>query len=128
MSVKKNKELVRRGYELLNQGNYIAYYDDLCTPGLVIHLTDRNMDLEQSKQFEANWYKEGTNIHATINDMIAEEDKVVVLVTWRWTEKATGKNIEMTNANIFRIANNKRAEEWNVTDIRLAQQLGSTTQ
>jgi predicted ester cyclase len=83
------------------------------------------MNLEQSRQFKANWLNESINLNATINNMVAEGDKVALLVTWRWKQKDTGKKIEMTNANIFRITNGKFAEVWNVTDIRLAQQLGA---
>jgi ketosteroid isomerase-like protein len=124
MGVKENKELIRRAYDKLNQGDMDAFFN-LCTPDYVEHLTDRDMNLEQSRQFEANWLNESINLNATINNMVAEGDKVALLVTWRWTQKDTGKKIEMTNANIFRIANGKFAEVWNVTDIRLAQQLGA---
>jgi ketosteroid isomerase-like protein len=124
MSTKENKELVRRIYDRLNQGDTDAFFN-ACAPNYIEHLTDRDMNLGQSKKFEANWLKESVNLNATINDMVAEGDKVVVLVTWRWTQKDTGKKIEMTNANIFKIANGKFAECWNVTDIRLAQQLGA---
>jgi predicted SnoaL-like aldol condensation-catalyzing enzyme len=125
MSVKENKELIRHAYEKLNQGDTDAFFN-LCTPGYVEHLTDRNMNLEQSRQFETNWINESINLNATINEMVAEGDKVAVLVTWRWKQKDTGKKIEMTNVNIFRIAKSKFAEVWNVTDIRLAQQLAAT--
>jgi predicted ester cyclase len=81
------------------------------------------MNLEESKQFESEFLAAFPDIKVTINDMVAEGDKVAVLVTWKGTNKETGKKIEMTNANIFRIANGKWAEAWNVTDIRLAQQL-----
>jgi ketosteroid isomerase-like protein len=124
MSIKENKELIRRTYEKLNRGDTNAFFN-LCAPDYVEHLTDRDMDLVQSRQFEANWINNSINLNATIGEMVAEGDKVALLVTWRWTQKDTGKKIEMTNANIFRIANGKFAELWNVTDIRLAQQLGA---
>ena len=124
MSVKENKAFIRRIYDQLNQGDTNAFFN-ACAPGYIEHLTDRDINLEQSKEFEDKWLKESTNLNATINDMVAEGDKVVVLVTWRWIEKSTGKKFEMTNANIFRIAGGKCAELWNVTDIRLAQQLGA---
>jgi ketosteroid isomerase-like protein len=124
MSVEENKALIRHAYELMNQGNWAAFWDDLCSPGLIEHLTDRDMNKEQAKKFEADALANTTDLNITINDMVAEGDKVAVLVTWRWKQKDTGKNIEMTNANILRIEKGRIAEVWNVTDIRLAQQLG----
>jgi ketosteroid isomerase-like protein len=124
MGVTENKALIRRIYEKLNQGDTDAFFSS-CAPDYVEHLTDRDMNLQQSKEFEANWLKESVNLNATINQMVAEGDKVAVLVTWKWKQKDSGKKIEMTNANVFRIAGGKCTEIWNVTDIRLAQQLGA---
>ena len=124
MSIEENKTMIRRVYELVNQGNLDAYWDDFCSPGLIEHLTDRDMNKEQAKKFEADALVNMTDLNITLNDMVAEGDKVAVLVTWRWTQKDTNKKIEMTNANLYKIAGGKIAECWNVTDIRLAQQLG----
>lgn len=123
MSTEENKALVRRVYEMINKGDIDAYFD-LCSPDYILHMTDRDMNLAQSKQFEAGFFAGITDLNIAINDMVAEADKVAVLVNWRWTFKGTGKKGEMTNANIFRISNGKIMEGWNVTDIRAAQQLG----
>lgn len=124
MSVEENKELVRRVYEMINKGNIDAYYD-LCSPGYIEHMTDRDMNLAQLEQFEDSFFAGITDLNISINNMVAEGDKVAVLVNWRWTFKGTGKKGEMTNANIFSISNGKILEEWNVTDIRAAQYLGA---
>jgi predicted ester cyclase len=122
MSVKENKALIRHAYELINRGGLNAYWER-CTPDYIEHMTDRDMSLEQAKEFEDNFFVEFPDINLTVNDIIAEGDKVAVLVTWRAANKDTGKKIEMTNANVFKIAKGRIAEAWNVTDIRLAQQL-----
>lgn len=124
MSVEENKALVRRIYELINSGDSASYFE-FCAPGYTEHMTDHDMNLEESKKFEADFLAAFPDIKVAINDMVAEGDKVAVMVTWKGTHKDTGKKIEMTNANIFKFANGKWAETWNVTDIRLAQQLGS---
>jgi len=124
MSIEENKTLVRRVYEMINKGDIDAYFE-LCSPGYIEHMTDRDMNLAQSKQFEVRFFAGITDLNITINHMVAEADKVAVLVTWRWTLKGTGKKGEMTNANIFRISNGKIMEGWNVTDIRAAKQLGA---
>jgi ketosteroid isomerase-like protein len=125
MSIEEeNKALVRRIYELINQGNLSACYE-LCAPDYIEHLTDRDMNLEQSKEFEEKFFNDFADIGVTLDHTVAEGDKVAVLVTWKAAQKSTGKKIEMTNSNIFRFAHGKWAESWNVTDIRLAQQLGA---
>ena len=126
MSIEEeNKAIINRVYELINQGNWDAYWDELCSPNLIEHLTDRDMNKEQGKKFEDDALANTTNLHISLNDMVAEGDKVAVLVTWRWNQKDTNKKIEMTNANFFKITEGKITEVWNVTDIRLAQQLGA---
>jgi predicted SnoaL-like aldol condensation-catalyzing enzyme len=121
MGIKENKELIRYLYERINQGDMGTYYEH-CDPGYIEHLTTGDLTLEQSKQLHI---KGGptTDSSVTINDMVAERDKVAVLVTFRWTQKNTGKKTEMTNANIFRISKGKLMEGWNVTDVRAAELL-----
>jgi len=130
MSIEENKALVRRVYELLNRGELDAYYE-LLAPEYVEHLTTGDMSLEQLEQFEAMFFAAFPDTNITIDDMVAEGDRVAVLVTWRGTHKGefhgiapTGKKVEMTNANIFRIDAGRCAEGWNVTDMRFMQQLG----
>jgi len=124
MSIKENKALINRTYEKINQGDLNAFFE-LCAPEYIEHLTDRDMSLKQSIEFEASFFAQFPDINITINDMVAEGDKVAMLVTWRAANKDSGKKVEMTNANIFKIAKGRIVEAWNVTDIRLAQQLGA---
>jgi predicted ester cyclase len=123
MSVKENKALVQRIYKLCNLRELEVYFE-LFNPGYILHSINGDLSLEQAKQFEIDFFNSFPDIKATLEDIIAEGDKVAVLVTWRGTHKDTGKKVEMTNANVFKIAKGRIVEAWNVTDIRLAQQLG----
>ena len=68
----------------------------------------------------------------TIDDMIAEGDKVVVRGTWSGTHKgefmgipATGKSVSFGVIDTVRIAGGKMVEHWGLMDnFRLMQQLG----
>ena len=68
----------------------------------------------------------------TVEDMVAEGDRVVVRVTIRGTRKgdwsgipADGKSTEMGEIMIFRIADGKLAERWNIADLwGVMKQLG----
>lgn len=130
MSIEENKALVRRFCELENRGEVDALFE-LLDPGYVSHYTTGDVPLEQAKQFWPTFYTAFPDICLTMEHMVAEGDKVAFQETWRGTHKGefhgiapTGKKIEMTNANIFRIDAGRCAEGWNVTDMRLMQQLG----
>lgn len=123
MLIEKNKALARHVYELVNKRELEKLFE-LWAPGYIFHSISGDLSAEQARHFEAQFFVDFPDAKAAIEDIIAEGDKVVVLVTWQGTHKATGKKIKMTNANIFRVTDGKLAELWNVTDIRLAQQLG----
>ena len=68
----------------------------------------------------------------TIEDIIAEGDKVVTRFTSRGTHKGkfmgvppTGKKVKITEVAVFRIADGKITEQWGFPDLQgLRQQLG----
>ena len=131
MSVEENKELVRRMYELLNQRELDACYE-LFAPQYVYHHINGDLFVEAAKQHEAEWFQAFPDVHVTIEDIVAEEDKVAVRVTWKGTHLGsgfgwtpTGKKINITNANTFKIAGNRITELWNVCDMRLLQQIST---
>jgi steroid delta-isomerase-like uncharacterized protein len=136
MSTEDNKALVRRWFEeLFNQGNLAIadeivaadhIYTDPSTPGLppgpaAAKLTT---DLYRSAFPDA---------HITIEDVVAEGDKVVTHWTARGTHKgdlfgvpATGKQATTTGMTVQRVAGAKIAETWQVWDtLGLLQQLGA---
>jgi predicted ester cyclase len=69
---------------------------------------------------------------ATINDIIAEGDKVVIRMTWNGTHRGefmgippTGKRVSFGVFDILRIAGGKFVEHWGQMDSMLMmQQLG----
>ena len=72
------------------------------------------------------------DLHVTIEDVVAEGDRVVVRTTYTGTHQAdlqgipaTGKTVSESAITIFRLANGKIAEGWLVADnLGLMQQLG----
>jgi steroid delta-isomerase-like uncharacterized protein len=118
-------------YELINRRELAAYFK-LLAPGYVEHLTTGDMSLEQIKQLDAIMFAAFPDVTSTIEDMVAEEDKVAFRVTHRGTHKGefmgippTGNKIEMTNTFIIKIATGKVAEGWaTIDELRLMQQLG----
>jgi len=76
------------------------------------------------------------DLKATVVDLLADGDKVVALVNVQGTHQAalratspTGKQINVTAINIFRIENGKLVEHWGLTDrLSALQQLGVAPQ
>jgi steroid delta-isomerase-like uncharacterized protein len=73
------------------------------------------------------------DLHITVEDLIAEGDRVVGRVTFRGTHSkdfqgmpATGKQIEMQVIDILRVEDGKIMERWGVADnLAMMQQLGA---
>ena len=120
MSASDNKAIVRRYFEEgLNQKNR-AVLDEL--------LADETLrQLVTSTQ--ANPFPD---LHRTVEDLIAEGDKVVARQTNRGTHlgdymgiPATGKRVTFTAIAILRIADGKIVEHWiNRDDLGILQQIG----
>jgi steroid delta-isomerase-like uncharacterized protein len=132
MSTEENKELVRRGFQALNERNWTAF-DALCAPDFVLHNGSMTIQgYEPYKQFLSMYFAAFPDMHLGIEDIIAEGDRVVVRLTYHGTYQAelmgiaaTGKQISATGINIFRLANGKAVEQWaNGDDLGLLQQLG----
>jgi predicted ester cyclase len=64
------------------------------------------------KQYLAAAFRRFPDIHVTIEDIIAEGDRVVVRNTWRATDTETGKQVEFAGIVIWRISRGKLAERW----------------
>lgn len=131
MSIEENKEVVRSVYELLDRKELEASYE-YYSPEFVFHSPTGDWSLEQAKQFDTMWFAAFPDIRVTIEDMVAEADKVSIRVTWKGTHHGefrgiapTGNKINITNANMYRIIDRKFIEGWNVMDIRFMQQLGT---
>jgi steroid delta-isomerase-like uncharacterized protein len=91
------------------------------------------MDLTAYKQFGATFRTGFPDLVHTIEDQIAEGEKVVTRVTVTGTNKgefqgmpATGKQVKFTGIAIDRIVNGKVKERWVEFDVMgLMQQLGA---
>jgi predicted ester cyclase len=57
-------------------------------------------------------YKKWPDLHVTVEDLIAEGDKVMVRNTWRATDATTGKKIEFHGFVLWRFAGRKIVERW----------------
>jgi steroid delta-isomerase-like uncharacterized protein len=136
MSGEQNKAIVRRVFEGgLNEGEVEAVAA-LTHPDFIDH--DIHVETgvpggpEDMRQALIAIRRGFPDIQVTIEDIIAEGDKVVVRNTWRGTHHgefngipATGNRVEITGIVIWRIADGLIAERWAVIDtLTLLRQLG----
>jgi predicted ester cyclase len=137
MSTENNKALSRSIFDGLSR-NDVAIVDELYTPDFVLHdpagpggwprgVNDR----EEYKEYLSGFLAAMPG-QFTIDDMIAEGDKVVTRWTYRGTHQgqwrdvsATGKEVTFTATSTSRFADGKVAETWqNVDNLGVLRQLG----
>jgi predicted SnoaL-like aldol condensation-catalyzing enzyme len=116
MSIEENKAFVRRHFEeFVNQKN-LDIADRNFSNDYREHGTDAPAGADPGpngpKTYLAAAFKRYPDIRVTIEDIIAEGDKVVVRNRWQATEAETGEAIEFTGIVIWRIASGKLAERW----------------
>lgn len=107
------KEFVRNHFEeFVNQRNSAAIRKNMTTnfydhdgPG------EKPTDLAGDEQMMVGVYKTMPDLHVTIEDMVAEGDKVVCRNTWRWTDP-TGKKMQFHGFVLWRFEGDKIAERW----------------
>lgn len=63
-------------------------------------------------QYVSKAFQRFPDLQVRIEDMIAEDDKVVVRNHWVATDSQTGKKLEFRGIVIWRIADKKIAERW----------------
>jgi steroid delta-isomerase-like uncharacterized protein len=135
MLPEQNKAVVRRYLdEVWNKGN-LTVIDELIAPDYLQHTRNVPPGREGVKQFFRLMRTAFSNVAYQVDDMVAEEDKVV----WRWTITgihsgtfqditATGKPFIITGINIVRMENGQLSENWGEQDnLGLLQQLRGTS-
>ena len=136
MSTEQNKAAARRLIEeVFNQGN-IDLIDEIVASDFVEHedmgpgIPPGREGLKPATEMLRSAFPD---FQATIQDMIAEGDKVVLRMTWSGTQAgafmgipASGKSFTIEVFDIMRIDGGKIAEHWGQTDIMgMMQQLGA---
>jgi predicted ester cyclase len=126
-----NKALVQRFFdEVINQKNLTAL-DQFVAPNAVNHTVPAGLP-QAPNQFISMHLNAFPDAQATVEDLLADGDKVVARVNYRATQQGafrsispTSKPITVMGINIFRIENGKIVEHWGLADrINALRQLG----
>jgi steroid delta-isomerase-like uncharacterized protein len=135
MSSEENKAIARRWSEELWSKGELAVADEIVAPNYVRHDPGDPFSAEGPegvKRLVRGLRDLMPDLHITIEDMIAEGDKVVTRYTSTGTDTGgfmgrppTGKQGKVTAIQIFRIVDGKSVESWaNRDDLGWMQQLG----
>ena len=120
--------------EIWNNGN-LALIDELIADTVVLHDPQNPTQItnkEGYRQYTAGLRAACPDFHISIEDMVAEEDRIAVRITSKGTQRgdlpglpATGKQFAIEGIFIRHLQAGKSAEEWMTLDyLGMLQQLG----
>ena len=125
-----NKARFKRIEDAVNTGDVEVIsktIDDLVAPDMLIHMplaTEAPRPQEAFRQLWAMLLRGLPDLHLTIEDLIAEGDKVVMRASVTGTHQGeylglqpTGKSIKYNEIFIWRLAGGRITEMWGVVDI-----------
>lgn len=130
MSTAENKALVRRMIDSWNNGD-LAGMSAYWSPGMVHHSRGGTLDTRQVAGAMGGVMSAFPDLRMTIEDMVAEGDKVASLLTLTGTHTGeflsippTGKSVSISLQGMVRIQEGKVTEHWGVADgLALLEQL-----
>jgi steroid delta-isomerase-like uncharacterized protein len=131
---KQSKVNARRFFEEMQSQGNLTVADDIFASDIVFHTPFGDMHgPEGAKQFVSKLRTAFPDLQVTVEDQIAEGDKVATHWTARGTHQdkfqgipATGKQMEIRGIVISQIANGKIIEQWGNPDVLgMMQQLGA---
>lgn len=134
MSTEQNKTIIRRLFlESVNHGN-LAVADELVSPRFTYHNPTQPMYWPEAWKSFVTMVRTGfPDMEATIEDLIAEGERVVVRLTARGTHLSefqgippTGRPITGSGISISRLAGGQVVDEWESFDeLGPMQQIGA---
>ena len=133
MSTEESKDLARRAWEIVNSGK-LDLLEEVYATDLVWHEPDQEVHgIEEGKRYVSDELSAFPDSQVSVEDIIAEGDKVVSRYTIRATHQGeteeygppTGRQVELEGITIHRIEDGKIVEEWEAYDnLSMLQQLG----
>lgn len=68
--------------------------------------------VDRDEQMMTSMYQSMPDLRVDVEDMVAENDKVVCRNVWRWTDVSSGKKMEFHGFVLWRFDGEKIAERW----------------
>ena len=134
MSVEENKAVVRKFFETFSRNDFAAF-EAVTSQDIVYHTAPPGISpgIQGYRELMAMYHGAFPDMQLTIDDVIAEGDKVVTRFTPSGTHRGelmgiapTGKRVSIDGISIVRVAGGKVVEEWDQLDmLGMLQQMGA---
>lgn len=112
--IEKNKQLILGLFnEVFNQQT-TSVIDKFYAPNVVDHsaFPGQATGTKGIKNTVQDFLETFADLEVAVEDVIAENDKVVTRETWKGIHNPSGKSVEGSVIHIFRIRGDKITEEW----------------
>lgn len=108
------KQFVRRHFEDFVNHQRPEVIRENMTPGFVDHdgPGGREVGVAEDEQMMRAMYRMMPDIKVTIEDVVAEGDRVVCRNRWTWTDRSSGSPMEFRGFVEWRFEGNRIAERW----------------
>jgi steroid delta-isomerase-like uncharacterized protein len=134
MTTEHNKTIVRRFFEEVVSNGNLAVVDELCSRDYRVHATLSGPDaigLDQMRELVRSFRSSFPDARITIEDMVAEGDRVAARLREQGTHGGefrgippTGRRVSYGSMTFLRLVDGKIAEHWGLLDMpSLLQQL-----
>jgi predicted ester cyclase len=129
-----NKDLIRRMEDRIFNKRDLGAIEDFISPSYVLRTAADGAPsgLDGVRGAMAAYLAGFSDLHVEVDQLLADGDKVVALLTYSGTNdgdlfgvSATGRRVSVRQLAVYRVADGKVVEEWEVSDqLGLMQQLG----
>ncbi|MGF1478138.1 MAG: ester cyclase [Cyanophyceae cyanobacterium] len=136
--IEQNKSIALRFAEQGwgNVDGWEKVWDELVAEDIVLHFcswSEPIVELEANKKFNASLFQGFPDIQQTVEDVIAEGNRVVFRATLKGTHTGefmgippTGKQVNVNGINLLRISQGKIVEWWyELNQLEVITQLGA---
>ena len=113
VSTELRKAVFRRAVDLWQDGR-AELIDSVVTHDYVGHTSQGDRSIDGLRARVTEFHALYPNIKFTIEDQLAEGDRIATRMTASGTSKHTGQTVHLVGLNISRFVGNRIAEEWPV--------------
>ena len=108
------KQFVRKHFEDFVNARNASVIRQNMTPDFYDHdgPGGKPAGVEGDEQMMLAMYRSMPDLRITIEDMIADDDKVVCRNVWRWSDAVSGKKMQFHGFVLWRFEGNRIAERW----------------
>ncbi len=133
----RNRSAVRDLFERVWNNSQFERLSELWAPEVIVHFRGHPQGQTRSdvRQMITRYRAAFADLHYTVEDIVAESDRVAVRLTFRGTQRGeffhvapTGKQVTVSETMFFRLADGRIIEAWEEYDeYGMRQQLGAPT-